>query len=135
MRASHMRIMPNISAKSAILILAALQPSNDLFSFLMAYRLLKCGKTGKGPIPSCNFKMFSEILANRIEIFTVVQSQQILRMFLLIKFDALIVHLLYITQTKMICIMQHLSHILERPLSFYWFRENYLKYILIKNFF
>jgi hypothetical protein len=91
--AGHVGVVTDVSAEAAILVLAALEPSYYLLCLLFADWLLECGQTRERPVPASHFQVFSEVLADGIEVFAVVESEQVLRVFLPIKFDILVVHL------------------------------------------
>ena len=54
--------------------------------------MLEGRQTGKRPISSGNFKVLSEIFADGVKIFAVVERQEILAVLFPIKFDVLVVH-------------------------------------------
>ena len=78
----HMRIMSNITTKTAISILTPFEPSDDFLYFLFGQFMIKCGKTGQRPIPTSDFKMFSQVLSDRMEVFTILQSEGVFEVFL-----------------------------------------------------
>lgn len=90
-----MRIMPHVPSKSSIGILARFQPSHYLVLLLRRQGISQSSQSSERPIAPCHLEMLSQILANRVEIFAVLQSQQILRVFLPTKFDGLILHYYY----------------------------------------
>jgi hypothetical protein len=53
-------------------------------------------ETGQRPIRACHLEMLSEILANKMQIFTIFKFHDIFEMLIAIKFDILIFHLMKI---------------------------------------
>lgn len=90
-----MRIMPHVPSKPSIGILTGFQPSHNLVLLLRRQGISQSSQSSERPIAPCHLQMLSQILANRVEIFAVLQSQQILRVLLPTKFDGLILHYYY----------------------------------------
>ena len=82
MRAGHVWIMPDISTKATIVILAPFEPSNDFLYFFFGQLMIKGSQTGQRPIAACDFKMFSQVLSNGMEVFTVFETECVFEMLL-----------------------------------------------------
>lgn len=95
MSTCQVRIMPHVPSKSSIGILAGFQPSHYLVLLLRRQGISQSSQSSERPIAPCHLQMLSQIFANRVEIFAVLQSQQILRVLLPTKFDGLILHYYY----------------------------------------
>lgn len=74
MRAGHMRVMPNITPETTVLILTIFEPLYEVIYFLLWKLLFESCQAGERPIASSYFEMLSQIFSDRIQIFAVVES-------------------------------------------------------------
>ena len=64
--------MAGVASETTVLILAGDQPGDDFGLFLGREGMLEGGECGEGPVTSCYFQVFSQVLTDGVEIFAVV---------------------------------------------------------------
>jgi hypothetical protein len=90
--AGYMGIMHVVATEAAVLILAFNQPIDNLVNFGLFELMANGFETRKRPIGTCNLEMFSEILANKMQILAIFEFHHIFEVLFAIKFGILILH-------------------------------------------
>lgn len=64
--AGEMGVMADIASEASILVLARLQPRDQLFCFLRGELMFESCESSERPVAACYFEMFSEIFPNGV---------------------------------------------------------------------
>lgn len=91
-----MGIVVDVAPESSIFILAFPEPTDKFIDFGWGKLMPEGCETGERPVAAGDLEMFGEVLANGVEILAVLKGENVLDVFLLIKFDVLgILHKYY----------------------------------------